>query len=110
MKSWFLVFFYTKCDTQKFSWGFVPTFVQTLSASYSYSGRLKGQKVHMVPENEFHHKEQPTRSATPANQQNGPGSTGKPASSTSKMDEGASEDSGGWLVVWCHGLIHCSLY
>lgn len=49
----------------------------------------------MVPENEFHHKEQPTRSATPANQQNGPGSTGKPASSTSKMDEGASEDSGG---------------
>uniref|UniRef100_A0A672JQU5 THO complex subunit 2 n=1 Tax=Salarias fasciatus TaxID=181472 RepID=A0A672JQU5_SALFA len=39
-----------------------------------YSGRLKSQKVHMVPENEFHHKEQPART-TPASQQNGPGST-----------------------------------
>uniref|UniRef100_A0A3Q3KHK3 THO complex subunit 2 n=1 Tax=Monopterus albus TaxID=43700 RepID=A0A3Q3KHK3_MONAL len=58
-----------------------------------YSGRLKAQKVHMVPENEFHHKEQPVRSATPANQQNGPGSTGKPATSTSKTEEGTSEDS-----------------
>uniref|UniRef100_A0A3Q3X0R8 THO complex subunit 2 n=1 Tax=Mola mola TaxID=94237 RepID=A0A3Q3X0R8_MOLML len=58
-----------------------------------YSGRLKSQKVHMVPENEFHHKEQPARSATPANQQNGPGSTGKPATNTNKMEEGTSEDS-----------------
>uniref|UniRef100_A0A669CVE1 THO complex subunit 2 n=1 Tax=Oreochromis niloticus TaxID=8128 RepID=A0A669CVE1_ORENI len=57
-----------------------------------YSGRLKSQKVHMVPENEFHHKEQPARSATPASQQNGPGSTGKPATSTSKTEEGTSED------------------
>ncbi|TKS83482.1 THO complex subunit 2 [Collichthys lucidus] len=57
-----------------------------------YSGRLKSQKVHMVPENEFHHKEQPARSATPASQQNGPGSTGKPATSTNKTDEGTSED------------------
>ncbi|XP_037543995.1 THO complex subunit 2 isoform X2 [Nematolebias whitei] len=57
-----------------------------------YSGRLKSQKVHMVPENEFHHKEQPARSATPASQQNGPGSTSKPATSTSKAEEGASED------------------
>ncbi len=48
----------------------------------------------MVPENEFHHKEQPARSATPANQQNGPGSTGKPATSTSKTEEGTSEDGG----------------
>lgn len=48
----------------------------------------------MVPENEFHHKEQPARNATPANQQNGPGSTGKPASSTSKTEEGTSEDNG----------------
>uniref|UniRef100_A0A672JPV9 THO complex subunit 2 n=1 Tax=Salarias fasciatus TaxID=181472 RepID=A0A672JPV9_SALFA len=56
-----------------------------------YSGRLKSQKVHMVPENEFHHKEQPART-TPASQQNGPGSTGKPATSTSKMEEGTSED------------------
>lgn len=68
--------------------------VQTLSASYSYSGRLKSQKVHMVPENEFHHKEQPARSATPANQQNGPGSTSKPAANMSKAEEGTSEDSG----------------
>ncbi|XP_040906858.1 THO complex subunit 2 isoform X4 [Toxotes jaculatrix] len=57
-----------------------------------YSGRLKSQKVHMVPENEFHHKEQPARSATPASQQNGPGSTGKPATSTNKTEEGTSED------------------
>ncbi|XP_047462426.1 THO complex subunit 2 [Mugil cephalus] len=57
-----------------------------------YSGRLKSQKVHMVPENEFHHKEQPARSATPASQQNGPGSTGKPATSTSKTEEGTTED------------------
>lgn len=49
----------------------------------------------MVPENEFHHKEQPARNATPTNQQNGPGSTGKPASSTSKTEEGTSEDNGG---------------
>lgn len=51
----------------------------------------------MVPENEFHHKEQSGRSTTPANQQNGPGSTGKPASSTSKTEEGASEDGGEYL-------------
>lgn len=48
----------------------------------------------MVPENEFHHKEQPARSSTPANQQNGPGSTGKPATTTSKTEEGTSEDGG----------------
>ncbi|XP_015255221.1 PREDICTED: THO complex subunit 2 isoform X3 [Cyprinodon variegatus] len=57
-----------------------------------YSGRLKSQKVHMVPENEFHHKDQPARSATPASQQNGPGSTGKPAANASKTEEGLSED------------------
>ena len=50
----------------------------------------------MVPENEFHHKEQPARSATPASQQNGPGTTGKPTTSTNKTDEGASEDGGEW--------------
>uniref|UniRef100_A0A3Q1CI77 THO complex subunit 2 n=1 Tax=Amphiprion ocellaris TaxID=80972 RepID=A0A3Q1CI77_AMPOC len=64
-----------------------------------YSGRLKSQKVHMVPENEFHHKEQPARSATPASQQNGPGSTGKPATSTSKTEEGTSEDGGDTKAV-----------
>ncbi|MFT7796093.1 THO complex subunit 2-like [Arapaima gigas] len=51
-----------------------------------YSGQLKSRKVHMVPENEFHHKEQPVRSATPANVQNGPGSASKPA--TAKPDDG----------------------
>lgn len=60
----------------------------------------------MVPENEFHHKEQPARSATPANQQNGPGSTGKPATSTSKTEEGTSEEGGEWLETrqgcWMH--------
>uniref|UniRef100_A0A672TAM8 THO complex subunit 2-like n=1 Tax=Sinocyclocheilus grahami TaxID=75366 RepID=A0A672TAM8_SINGR len=57
-----------------------------------YSGQLKGRKVHMVPENEFHHKEQPVRSATPGTLQNGPGNTGKPASA-GKAEEGAIEDS-----------------
>ncbi|XP_043113562.1 THO complex subunit 2 isoform X6 [Puntigrus tetrazona] len=61
-----------------------------------YSGQLKGRKVHMVPENEFHHKEQPVRSATPGTLQNGPGNTGKPAAaaaSTGKAEEGAVDDS-----------------
>jgi len=48
----------------------------------------------MVPENEFHHKEQAARSAMPANQQNGPGSTGKLSTSTIKTEEGMSEDGG----------------
>lgn len=68
--------------------------VNLFIASDSYSGRLKGQKVHMVPENEFHHKEQPARSATPASQQNGPGGSGKPATSTNKTDDGTSEEAG----------------
>uniref|UniRef100_A0A671LX09 THO complex subunit 2 n=1 Tax=Sinocyclocheilus anshuiensis TaxID=1608454 RepID=A0A671LX09_9TELE len=61
-----------------------------------YSGQLKGRKVHMVPENEFHQKEQPVRSATPGTLQNGPGNTGKPAAAASagKAEEGAVEDSG----------------
>uniref|UniRef100_A0A3B3VA06 THO complex subunit 2 n=1 Tax=Poecilia latipinna TaxID=48699 RepID=A0A3B3VA06_9TELE len=63
-----------------------------LYALAMYSGRLKSQKVHMVPENEFHHKDQPARSATPSSQQNGPGSAGKPAANTSKTEEGGFED------------------
>ncbi|KAI7801982.1 putative THO complex subunit 2 [Triplophysa rosa] len=62
-----------------------------------YSGQLKGRKVHMVPENEFHHKEQPVRSATPGTVQNGPGNTGKTAgtaaASAGKTEEGAADDS-----------------
>lgn len=52
----------------------------------------------MVPENEFHHKEQPVRSATPVSQQNGPGTTAKPAS---KTEEGVSEDAGEWGDPTC---------
>ncbi|XP_067085203.1 THO complex subunit 2 [Osmerus mordax] len=58
-----------------------------------YSGQLKGRRAHMVPENEFHHKEQPVRSATPASQQNGPGNAGKPAAGAGKTDEGSTEDA-----------------
>ncbi|XP_076148464.1 THO complex subunit 2 [Alosa pseudoharengus] len=63
-----------------------------------YSGQLKGRKVHMVPENEFHHKEAPpaTRSATPASLQNGPASSAKPPAATSatgKADEGNADDA-----------------
>uniref|UniRef100_A0A8C9TAU6 THO complex subunit 2 n=1 Tax=Scleropages formosus TaxID=113540 RepID=A0A8C9TAU6_SCLFO len=60
-----------------------------------YSGQLKGRKVHMVPENEFHHKEPPVRSTTPANLQNGPGGASKPpasASGTGRSEEGVAED------------------
>ncbi|KAA0709063.1 THO complex subunit 2 [Triplophysa tibetana] len=56
-----------------------------------YSGQLKGRKVHMVPENEFHHKEQPVRSATPGTIQNGPGKTS--AASAGKTEEGAADES-----------------
>uniref|UniRef100_A0A3B3ZEY6 THO complex subunit 2 n=1 Tax=Periophthalmus magnuspinnatus TaxID=409849 RepID=A0A3B3ZEY6_9GOBI len=65
-----------------------------LYALAMYSGRLKSQKLHMVPENEFHHKELPAR-ATTASQQNGPGGSGKPATSTNKNDDGASEEGRG---------------
>uniref|UniRef100_A0A8C9WHR6 THO complex subunit 2 n=1 Tax=Scleropages formosus TaxID=113540 RepID=A0A8C9WHR6_SCLFO len=61
-----------------------------------YSGQLKGRKVHMVPENEFHHKEPPVRSTTPANLQNGPGGASKPpasASGTGRSEEGVAEDA-----------------
>uniref|UniRef100_A0A8B9LTV3 THO complex subunit 2 n=1 Tax=Astyanax mexicanus TaxID=7994 RepID=A0A8B9LTV3_ASTMX len=60
-----------------------------------YSGQLKSRKVHMVPENEFHHKE-PVNITTPGGLQNGPGNSSKPAaaaaSTTSKNEEGTAED------------------
>ncbi|MGH0172612.1 UNVERIFIED_CONTAM: hypothetical protein FKN15_063864 [Acipenser sinensis] len=60
-----------------------------------YSGQLKSRKPYMVPENEFHHKELPVRNTGPTAVQNGPGSAGKPASTTStgKPEEGASEEN-----------------
>lgn len=52
----------------------------------------------MVPENEFHHKEQPVRSTTTGTLQNGPGNIGKTgtttAASAGKTEDGAVEDSG----------------
>lgn len=71
--------------------------IVTVYVTCSYSGQLKGRKVHMVPENEFHHKEQPVRSATPGTVQNGPGNAGKTAgtaASAGKTEEGAADDSG----------------
>ncbi|NP_001313476.1 THO complex subunit 2 [Danio rerio] len=62
-----------------------------------YSGQLKGRKVHMVPENEFHHKEQPVRSTTTGTLQNGPGNIGKTSTTTAasagKTEDGVVEDS-----------------
>ncbi|XP_063046121.1 THO complex subunit 2 [Engraulis encrasicolus] len=57
-----------------------------------YSGQLKGRKSHMVPENEFHHKEAPpTRSATPAGGiQNGPNNGSSSSSSSTKNPQGVS--------------------
>lgn len=51
----------------------------------------------MVPENEFHHKDPPARSATPATVQNGPGTAAQPAAATTnaaKADESTNEDTG----------------
>uniref|UniRef100_A0A8C9V1T3 THO complex subunit 2 n=1 Tax=Scleropages formosus TaxID=113540 RepID=A0A8C9V1T3_SCLFO len=59
-----------------------------------YSGQLKGRKVHMVPENEFHHKEPPVRSTTPANLQNGPGGASKPPASASGTDKSKDKPHG----------------
>ncbi|KAG7282682.1 hypothetical protein CRUP_017608 [Coryphaenoides rupestris] len=53
-----------------------------------YSGQLKGRKAHMVPENEFHHKEQPVRSTPHPFPQNGPPAT----KLTIKMEDPGSED------------------
>uniref|UniRef100_A0A8B9LJW5 THO complex subunit 2 n=1 Tax=Astyanax mexicanus TaxID=7994 RepID=A0A8B9LJW5_ASTMX len=67
-----------------------------------YSGQLKSRKVHMVPENEFHHKE-PVNITTPGGLQNGPGNSSKPAaaaaSTTSKNEEGTAEDAGEFCVT-----------
>ena len=60
-----------------------------------YSGQLKGRKAHMVPENEFHHKEQPVRSAALAGQQNGPLASKAPAS---KTEDTGAEDGGEALI------------
>nr|XP_044996003.1 THO complex subunit 2 isoform X2 [Jaculus jaculus]XP_044996004.1 THO complex subunit 2 isoform X2 [Jaculus jaculus] len=59
-----------------------------------YSGQLKSKKSHMIPENEFHHKDPPPRNAVAA-VQNGPG--GGPSSSSvgsaSKSDESSTEET-----------------
>ncbi|XP_043560804.1 THO complex subunit 2 isoform X1 [Chiloscyllium plagiosum] len=61
-----------------------------------YSGQLKSRKPYMVPENEFHHKDPPARSATPATVQNGPGTVTQPAAATTnaaKAEEGTNEET-----------------
>ncbi|CAL8281423.1 unnamed protein product [Arctogadus glacialis] len=58
-----------------------------------YSGQLKGRKAHMVPENEFHHKEQPTSRTNLGGQQNGPLASKAPASKTE--DPGAEDGDRG---------------
>ncbi|XP_069749018.1 THO complex subunit 2 isoform X5 [Narcine bancroftii] len=61
-----------------------------------YSGQLKSRKPYMVPENEFHHKDPPARSATPATVQNGPGTIAQPSAATTnaaKAEEGTNEES-----------------
>ncbi|XP_029463722.1 THO complex subunit 2 [Rhinatrema bivittatum] len=61
-----------------------------------YSGQLKSRKPSMVPENEFHHKDPPVRSAAPAVIQNGPGGAGQLASITvnaAKPEESTAEET-----------------
>ncbi|XP_043913221.1 THO complex subunit 2-like [Protopterus annectens] len=67
----------------------------TLIATCSYSGQLKSRKPYMVPENDFHHKDPPTRIAAPLPIQNGPGAIGVPAAITTnitKPEENSVDD------------------
>ncbi|XP_055468107.1 THO complex subunit 2 isoform X3 [Psammomys obesus] len=59
-----------------------------------YSGQLKSRKSHMIPENEFHHKDPPPRNAV-ASVQNGPGGGTSSSSigSASKSDESGTEET-----------------
>ncbi|XP_015682264.1 THO complex subunit 2 [Protobothrops mucrosquamatus] len=58
-----------------------------------YSGQLKSRK--MVPENDFHQKDLPTRNAVPTMVQNGPGGAGLPplTINTAKLEEGTAEET-----------------
>ncbi|XP_068930131.1 THO complex subunit 2 isoform X5 [Petaurus breviceps papuanus] len=61
-----------------------------------YSGLLKGRKPHMIPENEFHHKDPPPRNAVAATVQNGPGGVGLSTSVTinaAKLEESTTEET-----------------
>ena len=58
-------------------------------------GLVKCRKSHMIPENEFHHKDPPPRNAV-ASVQNGPGGGTSSSSlgSASKSDESGTEETG----------------
>lgn len=59
-----------------------------------YSGQLKNRKVNMVPENDFHHKDPPVRSAAPVAIQNGPSGVSQAAAITvnaAKPEESTEE-------------------
>ncbi|KAM4695761.1 THO complex subunit 2 [Rhinophrynus dorsalis] len=61
-----------------------------------YSGQLKSRKSFMIPENEFHHKDPPARSAMSTAVQNGPGTAGQSVSvllNAAKPEEGTTEDT-----------------
>ncbi|XP_053129747.1 THO complex subunit 2 isoform X2 [Hemicordylus capensis] len=61
-----------------------------------YSGQLKSRKHCMVPENDFHHKDPPTRNAVPTTVQNGPGGAGLPPALTinaAKLEESTAEET-----------------
>uniref|UniRef100_A0A8C5SMC2 THO complex subunit 2 n=1 Tax=Laticauda laticaudata TaxID=8630 RepID=A0A8C5SMC2_LATLA len=58
-----------------------------------YSGQLKSRK--MVPENDFHQKDLPTRNAVPTMVQNGPGGAGLPplTINATKLEESTTEET-----------------
>ncbi|XP_056665928.1 THO complex subunit 2-like isoform X2 [Monodelphis domestica] len=60
-----------------------------------YSGQLKNKKLFMVPENEFHHKDPPSRNVVAAPIQNGAGSVGLSSLSitAAKMEERSTVDT-----------------
>lgn len=55
----------------------------------------------MVPENDFHQKDLPTRNAVPTMVQNGPGGAGLPplTINTAKLEEGTAEETGGFAAI-----------
>nr|NP_001366034.1 THO complex subunit 2-like [Jaculus jaculus] len=58
-----------------------------------YSGQLKNRKAHMIPENEFHHKDPPPRNAAATVQNGAAGGPPSSVGSTPKTDESSAEEA-----------------
>ncbi|XP_053229209.1 THO complex subunit 2 [Podarcis raffonei] len=73
-----------------------------------YSGQLKSRKHCMIPENDFHHKDPPTKNAVPTTVQNGPGGAGLTSSLTvnaAKLEESTAEETDKLLKEKSQGAV-----